>query len=159
MHPIRKQRLQIVLFIVVTVSVAVGFLMYVLSDNINLFYPPSEVVAGKAPEDVQIRVGGMVVEGSIKRATDSLKIEFEVTDYKATVPMIYEGLLPDLFAEGEGVVATGSLDAQGLFTASTVLAKHDENYMPPEVADAIKDNTPHGMQSKPGYPSKKEGAL
>jgi cytochrome c-type biogenesis protein CcmE len=137
MHPIRKQRLQIVLFIVLTVSAAVGFLMYVLSDNINLFYPPEEVVAGKAPQGVQIRVGGMVVEGSIKRASDSLKVNFDVTDYKATVPMVYEGLLPDLFAEGEGVVATVKLVANGLFTATEVLAMHEENYRPHEVARTL----------------------
>lgn len=139
MHPVRKQRLQIILFIVLTVSAAVGFLVYVLSDNINLFYPPTDVISGKAPTEVQIRVGGMVVEGSIKRASEDLKIQFQVTDYAATVPVVFEGILPDLFAEGEGVVATGKLGLDGVFVASEVLAKHDEKYMPPEVAEALKN--------------------
>ena len=138
MHPVRKQRLWVVLSIVIFSSAAVGLAVYALRGNINLFYPPSEVAAGAAPVDTPIRVGGMVVEGSIDRATDSLEVRFEVTDFQASVPVVYVGILPDLFAEGEGVVASGRLSAGGVFMAEEVLAKHDENYMPPEVADALE---------------------
>ncbi|MEM1404695.1 MAG: cytochrome c maturation protein CcmE [Pseudomonadota bacterium] len=138
MHPVRKQRLWVVLSIVIFSSAAVGLAVYALRGNINLFYPPAEVAAGAAPVDTPIRVGGMVVEGSIDRATDSLEVRFEVTDFQASVPVVYVGILPDLFAEGEGVVASGRLSAGGVFVAEEVLAKHDENYMPPEVADALE---------------------
>ena len=137
MHPVRKQRLLAVLFIVVFSSLAAGLVGYGLRGNINLFFPPAEITAGLAPTDQPIRVGGMVVAGSVERSTDSLRVGFKVTDYQATVRVEYEGILPDLFAEGEGVVAAGVLDERGVFRASAVLAKHDENYMPPEVADAL----------------------
>ncbi len=160
MHPVRRQRLFIVLFILVAVSAAAALIGYALRENINLFYPPADIVAGKAPTDRTIRAGGMVVEGSIKREPDTLKVAFEVTDYAATVPVVYEGILPDLFSEGEGVVATGKMGADGIFYASEVLAKHDETYMPPEVSDALKasgklrngepDNA-QGKQYKGGY--------
>jgi len=142
MHPIRKQRLIIVLFIVFGASVAVGLVSFALRSNINLFYPPVDIVAGKAPIGKKIRAGGMVLTGSVKRSTDSLRVEFVVTDYKANVTVVYEGILPDLFSEGEGVVAAGELDEEGVFYATEVLAKHDENYMPPEVKDAIGDSLP-----------------
>ena len=137
MHPVRKQRLLLVCFIVVFSSLAIGLITYGLRGNINLFFPPAEVAAGKAPVGQAIRLGGMVVEGSVRRAPDSLRVEFDVTDYRATVTAVYTGILPDLFAEGEGVVASGTLDENGVFHATEVLAKHDENYMPPEVADAL----------------------
>jgi cytochrome c-type biogenesis protein CcmE len=114
-----------------------------LSGNINLFYPPAEVAAGLAPSDRTIRVGGMVVEGSVERGND-LITTFAVTDYEAQVTVTYRGILPDLFAEGEGVVASGQLDASGVLVASEVLAKHDENYMPPEVAAALEGKQPGG---------------
>ncbi len=138
MHPVRKQRLTMVVFIVLFSSLAVGLVMYGLSGNINLFFPPAEIAAGKAPVGQSIRVGGMVVEGSVVRASDSLRVQFDITDYAATVTAVYEGILPDLFAEGEGVVAAGVLDEQGVLQASEVLAKHDENYMPPEVTEALE---------------------
>ncbi len=138
MHPIRKQRLMIVLFVVIFSSAAIGLMVYGLSGNINLFFPPAEIAAGKAPVGQSIRVGGMVVDGSIERSTDSLKITFELTDYQATVPVVFEGILPDLFDEGQGAVAAGRLNDQGVLMASEVLAKHDENYMPPEVAEALE---------------------
>ena len=115
-----------------------GLTSYALRGNINLFYSPSEVAAGEAPTDRSIRVGGMVVEGSVARARDKLETRFIVTDFASSVTVTYDGILPDLFAEGEGVVATGILGANGVVTASEVLAKHDENYMPPEVADALE---------------------
>ncbi len=140
MHPVRKQRLYLVLFIVVFSSAAIGLVTYGLRGNINLFFPPAEVAAGKAPVGQAIRVGGMVVQGSVERSDNSLAVKFELTDYKASVPVVYEGILPDLFDEGQGAVASGTLNAQGVLQASEVLAKHDENYMPPEVADALESS-------------------
>ncbi len=141
MHPVRKQRLYLVLFLVVFSSAAIGLVVYALSGNINLFYPPAEVAAGNAPVGQSLRVGGMVVEGSIKRSDDSLRVEFELTDYQASVPVVYEGILPDLFGEGQGAVVAGKLNEQGVVHATEVLAKHDENYMPPEVAEALEKST------------------
>jgi len=138
MHPVRRQRLLVVLFVIVFSSAAVGLVVYALRGNINLFFPPAEVAAGKAPVGQPIRVGGMVVEGSVQRSDDSLAVRFELTDYAASVPVVYEGILPDLFDEGQGAVASGTLGADGVLQASEVLAKHDENYMPPEVADALE---------------------
>ena len=138
MHPVRKQRLYLVLFIVIFSSAAIGLVAYALRGNINLFFPPAEVAAGKAPVGQPIRVGGMVVEGSVKRADDSLAVHFEITDFEASVPVVYEGILPDLFDEGQGAVASGELGQDGVLRATEVLAKHDENYMPPEVADALE---------------------
>jgi cytochrome c-type biogenesis protein CcmE len=138
MHPVRKQRLYIVLFIALFSSIAVGLVMYAMRGNINLFYPPAEVVAGIAPVDVPIRVGGMVEEGSVTRSPDSLEVSFRLTDFQATVPVIFTGILPDLFGEGQGAVASGVLNGDGVLEATEVLAKHDENYMPPEVAEALE---------------------
>mgnify|MGYP001770725518 FL=1 len=138
MHPIRKKRLTIVLFLMAGIAIAVGLTTYALRQNINLFYDPTQIAAGEAPTDVRIRAGGMVEEGSVQRESDSLKVQFRVTDYSASVPVQYEGILPDLFAEGQGVVAMGRLNAEGLFVADQVLAKHDENYMPPEVAESLE---------------------
>ncbi len=142
MHPLRRQRLFIVFFIVIATGLAAALMGYALRENINLFYPPSDIVAGKAPVGRDIRAGGMVLEGSVKRATDSLQVSFIVTDYQANVPVTYTGILPDLFSEGEGVVVSGQLDSKGLFHAQQVLAKHDEKYMPPEVSEALKKANP-----------------
>lgn len=139
MHPVRKQRLYVVLFVALFSSIAVGLVMYALRGNINLFYPPAEVVAGKAPEGLPIRVGGMVVEDSVQRSDDSLEIRFDLTDYQAIVPVVFTGILPDLFDEGQGAVASGMLNSEGVLEATEVLAKHDENYMPPEVAEALEN--------------------
>jgi cytochrome c-type biogenesis protein CcmE len=139
MHPKRQQRLIIVLGIVLLSSAAVGLVSYALRGNINLFYPPAEVASGNAPLHRTIRVGGMVVPGSIERASGDLTTQFQVTDYTATVTVSYTGILPDLFAEDEGVIAMGELNDAGVLIASEVLAKHDENYMPPEVAEALAD--------------------
>jgi len=138
MHPIRKQRLLLVLFVVLFSSAAIGLVVYAMRGNINLFFPPAEVAAGNAPTGQSIRVGGMVVAGSVQRSEESLEIAFELTDYEASVPVIYRGILPDLFDEGQGAVAAGKLNEQGVLEATEVLAKHDENYMPPEVADALE---------------------
>ncbi|MBR9828508.1 MAG: cytochrome c maturation protein CcmE [Oceanospirillales bacterium] len=137
MTPKRKQRLFLVLFIVVGVGISVGLTLFALSQNINLFYSPTQIAAGEAPQDTRIRAGGMVVEGSIKRDPDSLFVSFEITDYDKTVTVEYVGILPDLFREGQGIVAQGSMNEHGVLDAVEVLAKHDENYMPPEVAEAL----------------------
>ncbi|ADP98046.1 cytochrome c maturation protein CcmE [Marinobacter adhaerens] len=149
MHPIRKKRLTIVLFLLVGLGIAVGLTTYALRQNINLFYDPTQISAGEAPVDVRIRAGGMVEEGSVLRDPDSLMVEFKVTDFNASVPIQYTGILPDLFAEGQGVVAMGRLDSNGRFVADQVLAKHDENYMPPEVADAL-EKAAKGQQKASG---------
>ncbi|KEF31965.1 MAG: cytochrome c maturation protein CcmE [Gammaproteobacteria bacterium] len=138
MHPLRKKRLTIVLFLVAGIAIAVGLTTYALRQNINLFYDPTQIAAGEAPVDVRIRAGGMVEAGSVVREPNSLKVIFRVTDFNESVPVEYEGILPDLFAEGQGVVAMGRLNDSGRFVADQVLAKHDENYMPPEVADSLK---------------------
>ncbi|SOB74850.1 cytochrome c-type biogenesis protein CcmE [Marinobacter sp. LV10R510-11A] len=150
MHPIRKKRLTIVLFLLVGLSVAVALTTYALRQNINLFYDPTQISAGEAPVDVRIRAGGMVEEGSVKRDPESLKVEFLVTDYNASVPVEYVGILPDLFAEGQGIVAMGRLNNEGRFVADQVLAKHDENYMPPEVAGALEKAAQNKSEAAPG---------
>ena len=140
MHPVRKQRLIVVLFVVLFSSAAIGLVAYALRGNINLFFPPAEIAQGKAPTGQPIRVGGMVSEGSVKRSDESLAVRFEITDFQASVPVVYEGILPDLFDEGQGAVASGVLGEDGVLRASEVLAKHDENYMPPEVAEALENS-------------------
>ena len=146
MNPKRKQRLIIVLFIVFGVSIAVGLTMFALSQNINLFYSPTQIASGEAPHNTRIRAGGMVVDGSVIRDQQSLNVTFDITDYDQTVTVHYDGILPDLFREGQGIVAQGELDSNNVFQASEVLAKHDENYMPPEVAEALEKS---GNMPKP----------
>jgi cytochrome c-type biogenesis protein CcmE len=140
MHPVRKQRLLLVLFIALFSSAAVGLVVYALRGNIDLYYPPTKVVSGDAPVGQPIRVGGMVVKDSVRRDDDSLAVSFQLTDFKASVPVVYTGILPDLFGEGQGAVASGQLNANGVLEATEILAKHDENYMPPEVADALEQS-------------------
>lgn len=146
MHPIRKQRLLLVLGIVVVSGLAAGLLTYALRGNLNLFYPPSKILAGEAPVGKTIRAGGCVVPGTINKAGDSLKVSFDVTDGLAVLPVTYEGILPDLFGEGEAAVLTGQLQQSGSFQATEVLAKHDETYMPPEVADTLQGGPQGGYQ-------------
>lgn len=137
MNPKRKRRLIIILSLVFGVSVAVGFAVYAMRYSIDLFVTPSDVVAGKAPLNQRISVGGLVVPGSLKRG-DGLMMEFQVTDNKGTVLVKHEGILPDLFREGKGIVVKGTLNEDGHVDATEVLAKHDENYMPPEAKEAIE---------------------
>ncbi|MGB3611272.1 MAG: cytochrome c maturation protein CcmE [Cellvibrio sp.] len=148
MHPVRKQRLIIVLFIVVFSSLAIGLMAYALRENINLFYPPSKIAAGEVPQNTRIRAGGCVKPGSVSRASDSLLVSFVITDGGADVPVTYSGILPDLFAEGEAAVVNGMINDAGVFEATEVLAKHDENYVPPEVAEAMKDKGEHQASCK-----------
>jgi cytochrome c-type biogenesis protein CcmE len=136
MNPIRRRRAWMIAAILAGVSVATALALAALNQNLQHFYSPSDVLAGKAPPDRAFRLGGVVEEGSVTRAADSLEVRFVVTDRFQTTPVVYRGILPDLFKEGQSVVATGTLSG-GTFTAREVLAKHDENYMPKEVADAI----------------------
>ncbi|MEH6627208.1 MAG: cytochrome c maturation protein CcmE [Motiliproteus sp.] len=137
MTPKRKKRLAFVLSIVVGVSVAVGLSLYGLSQNINLFFSPTQIAGGEAPFNQRMRAGGMVVDGSVVRDSQSLLVTFGMTDFNESVTVQFSGILPDLFREGQGIVAQGELNEQGVFVATEVLAKHDENYMPPEVQDAL----------------------
>ena len=139
MNPKRKQRLFIILGMVSGLGIAVGLVMYALSQNINLFFTPTQIVKGEAPSAQMIRVGGMVADGTVDRDPQSLKVAFEVTDFDHNVRVSYEGILPDLFREGQGVVVQGRI-SEGQFVASEVLAKHDENYMPPEVTEALRQS-------------------
>jgi len=137
MHPIRKQRLQLVILLVVAASIIVGLMMYMLGQNANYFYTPWQITNGEAPQGVNIRAGGMVVDNSVERSVDSLDVTFKVTDGRAVLEVHYGGILPDLFAEGEAAIASGQLDENLVLQATEVLAKHDENYTPPEVAEAM----------------------
>ncbi len=139
MNPRRRKILVSIIFVVVGVGVATALVLKAFQENLLYFYSPTQVVAGEAPISRLFRLGGMVVEGSVSRDPDSLEVSFELTDTAETVPVSYEGILPDLFREGQGIVANGELNEDGVFIAREVLAKHDENYMPPEVADALEE--------------------
>jgi len=133
----RRKRLLAVVAIVGGVTAATALAMLAFQDNLLYFYNPTQVVAGEAPSGRTFRIGGLVTQGSLQKTEGTLKIRFVVTDFKESVPVNYEGLLPDLFREGQGVIAHGRLANNGEFVADEVLAKHDENYMPPEVADSL----------------------
>jgi cytochrome c-type biogenesis protein CcmE len=134
----RQRRMLMVVFLVAGVGVAGALALKAFQQNLLYFISPSEVVLGKAPHERLFRLGGMVKKGSVHRDKGSLKVRFVLTDFAHDVPVVYEGILPDLFREGQGVVTNGRLGPDGVFVASEVLAKHDEKYMPPEVADALK---------------------
>jgi len=134
----RSRRKVLIIGIVFGVSLAAVLGLTAFEENLLYFYSPTQVKAGEAPASHSFRVGGLVVAGSVKREPDSLKIAFDVTDNKETMSVEYTGILPDLFREGQGIVAMGNLQPDGRFVAQEVLAKHDENYMPPEVAAALK---------------------
>ncbi len=136
MNPKRKSRLYLAVFLLVAVSGTTAALMLALEQNINMFYPPEEIVGGVAPTDRMIRAGGMVADGSVRRDGESLAVEFTITDYNGSDFVVsYTGILPDLFREGQGIIVQGELGEDGKFMAQEVLAKHDENYMPPELMD------------------------
>lgn len=137
MTPRRRQRLVLVGLIVVGCTIATGLALLALRENINLFFSPSQIVEGTAPSNTTIRLGGMVVAGSVQRG-DNLGVTFVLTDFAEQVTVAYEGILPDLFREGQGIVTQGKLDSTGRFVAEQVLAKHNETYMPPEVNDALR---------------------
>jgi cytochrome c-type biogenesis protein CcmE len=137
----RRKRLYVVLGILAGVTAAVALAMMASRENIMFYYDPSQIVAGKAPPAKRFRIGGMVVKGSVARAAGDLKVRFVLTDFAHEVPVEYTGVLPDLFREGQGIIAHGMLRADGAFVADEVLAKHDEKYMPPEVAASLKRGT------------------
>lgn len=136
MNQIRRRKLFLVLFILLILTVATSLILYALRQNINLFYAPEQIASGKAPLRRLIRVGGMVVENSLIRS-NGLSVQFKLTDFKEIITVSYQGILPDLFREGQGVVALGELEDNQHFVAKEVLAKHDANYMPHEVSDAL----------------------
>lgn len=140
MNPLRKKRLMIVLAILAGVGLTVTLALVALKQNINLFYTPSQIAAGEAPQGAKIRAGGLVKEGSVVRSEQDLSVRFVVTDGVAEVSIRYQGMLPDLFREGQGVVVQGELDAHNRIQAKEVLAKHDENYTPPDVEKAMESN-------------------
>ena len=146
MTPLRRQRFILVGLLVLGVSIALGLALLALRENINLFFSPTQVKAGEAPQQASFRLGGMVVEGSVRRPDADLSVEFVLTDTVEQVTVTYKGILPDLFREGQGIVAQGMLNNNGIFEAKQVLAKHDENYMPPEVADALKKAKEMGLK-------------
>ena len=136
MTPLRRSRMTVVGIILIGSCITFTAVLLALKDNIELFYLPAQIVAGEAPVGQTVRAGGMVQVGSIEHASEGLKVSFVLTDLEgASFPVTYEGLLPSLFVEGQGTVVTGKLQEGGVFHASTVLAKHDENYMPPELDD------------------------
>lgn len=138
MKPARRRKIGIIILLLVVVSIAVALVLYALRQNISLFYTPTQIALGEADSGRSIRAGGMVLPGSIVRESGDLTVHFKITDYKHTVDVVYRGVLPDLFREGQGIVAQGELLDNQHFKAITVLAKHDEKYMPPEVKDALK---------------------
>ena len=138
MKPHRRKRLGVILFVAFGLSVAVMLTLFALSQNINMFYTPTEVANGEVETGTMFRIGGMVKDGSVEQQQESLAVSFVTTDFVHDVPIEYEGILPDLFREGQGIVAEGRLDTLGVFQASRVLAKHDENYMSPEVRAALE---------------------
>jgi cytochrome c-type biogenesis protein CcmE len=145
----RQQRLLFVAVIVSGVILATVLVLLSLGENMMYFYSPSQVRKGEVPQDAVIRVGGLVVTGSVVRDENSLNVHFDLTDTADTVTVYYQGILPDLFREGQGIVAIGKIDAAGAIKADKVLAKHDENYMPPEVAEALKTATEGGSMPMP----------
>ena len=147
MTPRRKKRLYLLLIILAGIGTATGLALTAFDENLMFFYSPTEVRAGKAPVDHPFRLGGLVTQGSVQRQPDGLTVRFDLTDNQETVTVQYTGILPDLFREGQGIVSKGRLDGSGVFVADEVLAKHDENYMPPEVAEALKTAHEQGVQA------------
>ena len=138
MSPKQKQRFIIVSLLVVGLGIGVTLVLMALNENINLFYTPSQVTAGEVPADEYFRIGGMVTDGSLEKVEGALMVRFKLNDSVEEVQLEYSGILPDLFREGQGIIAEGKLNSEGIFIAKQVLAKHDENYMPPEVEHALK---------------------
>ncbi|MFT2110285.1 cytochrome c maturation protein CcmE [Marinomonas sp. 2405UD68-3] len=151
MHPVRKKRILVISSIIIVLSLALALVMYALQQNINLFYSPTQIASGEAPEGVILRAGGMVVEGSVHRDNKTLAVSFDVTDFGEKVRIEYKGILPDLFREGQGIVAQGKLNSEGTLIASEVLAKHDEEYMPPEIAEALEKSKLNSASSNTSY--------
>ena len=134
----RHKRIAAIALGVVALGVVTALVLTAFQENLVFFFTPSQVVAQEAPQGRTFRIGGMVEKGSVRRQADGVTVQFLVTDTAKSIPVTYRGQLPDLFREGKGVVAQGQLGADGVFRAREVLAKHDENYMPPEAAEAVK---------------------
>ncbi len=147
MTPARKKRLVLIGLMVLGIGTAVAFALRAFNQNLMFFYSTTQVVAGEAPAHHPFRVGGLVTKGSLNRQPDGLTLQFDVTDTKKTVKVQYTGILPDLFREGQGIVAHGQLRDDGVFVADEVLAKHDEKYMPPEVAASLKTAHEEGVNA------------
>ena len=151
MNPKRKSRLYLALFVLVAVSGTTAALMVAMEQNINMFYPPEQIVDGTAPTERNIRAGGMVKDGSVMRDRESLEVEFTITDHMGSEFVVaFNGILPDLFREGQGIIVQGQLGENGRFDAQEVLAKHDENYMPPELMDMVQEQKAQGAQRPQG---------
>ena len=150
----KQQRLILVVGALVLLGGASGLVLSALSESVAFFATPSDIATGKVDAEKRFRLGGLVVDGSIQRGAGDGMVQFRLTDQAHEVPVRYRGILPDLFREGQGIVAQGMLGDDGVFTASEVLAKHDENYMPPEVADALKQAGvwQHGGAEEDGEP-------
>ena len=160
MNAVRRKKLIWVAATLAGDIIAVLLVIYAIGQQTDYYFDPTAIAAGEAPQNKRIRAGGMVVKDSVRRdPNDDLKVQFAITDFNASVPVSYQGILPDLFAENSGVVATGEMQGE-LFVASEVLAKHDENYMPPEVAASLKEEhaakgvTPDSEQFSPAIPVK-----
>jgi len=153
MTPRRRRRLIFLLCLLAGVGGAAAFALLAFRENLLYFHPPSEVAAGAVPDGARFRIGGLVERGSVQRGTDGLVVNFKLADCEASVPVRYKGILPDLFREGQGIVAYGRLNQRDHFVADEVLAKHDENYMSPEVAESLQNESgqscmPAGMTEK-----------
>ena len=139
MNPVRRNRIVLISIMLIGVGSAVGFALYAFNQNMMFYYSPTEVVAGKVPSPhALIRLGGVVVDGTFKHLPDSIRSQFEVSDGNKSIEVQYDGILPDLFREGQVILAKGKLDKDGVFMADEVLAKHDEKYMPREVAETLR---------------------
>jgi cytochrome c-type biogenesis protein CcmE len=148
----RKQRLLIVTLVLVGVGLAAMLALRAFNDNLLFFYSPTQVAAGEAPMGKKFRLGGLVEAGSIQRTPGDLEMRFQVVDANMAMPVSYSGVLPDLFREGQGVIAYGVLMPDGSFKADELLARHDENYMPPEVAEALREQGHPDMGPSPATP-------
>ena len=146
----RRQRMVLAALVVVVVGLAVTLALRAFQDNLLFFYTPTQVAGGEAPAGKKFRLGGLVQVGSVRREPGQLEVRFDVTDNAKTMTVAYAGVLPDLFRDGQGVIALGSLQSDGIFRADEVLAKHDENYMPPEVAESL---------AQKGHPSGQTGPV
>jgi len=144
----RHKRLALIAAALAGLGIAVGLVLQAFQENLIFFYSPTQVANHEAPQGKAFRIGGLVEEGSLKRGSDGLTVTFNVTDTAKVIPVTYSGILPDLFKEGKGVVAQGRLEANGTFRAHEVLAKHDENYMPPEAQHAVDEaHKTHGTKT------------
>ncbi len=140
MTPARKKRLTLITILILGTGLAVGLILKAMNENVMFFFSPTQVLAGEAPKNRPFRIGGMVVMGSVKRSSESVKVTFDLKDNDNQVTVHYSGILPDLFREGQGIIANGRLNEKGQVVADEVLAKHDENYMPPEIEGMMTPN-------------------